>query len=119
MLCGVVEDAVDTDIHCPSARNNEYIKSFDAIVTVLEMYDDSAIPQHPILIKTMVLRQGAVNANNLVIDERLAVEATVQEEYLSYLMLSSADGKRYGGLENKLVNVQLLRREEEVLVRWR
>ena len=76
-----VDKLLYTAFQRPHESNDEWVKRFDAVVTVLEQYG-RCMPKHPILLGS-ILAEQAVDKKNPTEEELVSANATVKEEYLS------------------------------------
>ena len=98
----------------PTVQNKEYLKLFNARVTVLETLGGT-IPVNEALILEKIKKQGFTsedleNATKRIPDRDDVMAKAVKEaqkEYLALLALSGANATRFGGLRDKLENASL------------
>ena len=98
----------------PTVPNDEYLKLFNARVTVLETLG-CTIPVNEALILEKIKKQGFTSDDLENTAERIPDRDDVmakavkdaQKEYLALLALSGANATRFGGLRDKLENARL------------
>ena len=88
--------------------NAEYIKLFNARVTVLETLG-GRLPVHEALVIVKLKAMGLSSGDEEKPDDKMCAKAfeSAQKEYLALLTLSGANGARFGGLRDKLENESL------------